>query len=154
MPAPYISFITVSTTLRLYDGNLAGSRRGSHSWAPNFFNCNSEVPKTFVCEIKHLSNLNCFNYIWTICTKLSIFDCWIGNPKSQWFCPSFNIRGFSAYYQTHKDTDYDLFETFIPVSPNVTWGGGSKIGQKSVTYYLNGPLRQNFLKMFETTNFI
>jgi hypothetical protein len=28
-----------------------------------------------------------------------------------------------------------------PVSPNDTWGrGGSKIGQKSVTYYLNGPI--------------
>jgi hypothetical protein len=29
----------------------------------------------------------------------------------------------------------------VPVSPNDTGGegGGSKIGQKSVTYYLNGP---------------
>jgi len=27
-----------------------------------------------------------------------------------------------------------------PVSPNDTGGGGSKIGQKSVTYFLNGPL--------------
>jgi len=28
-----------------------------------------------------------------------------------------------------------------PVSPNDTWGRGvSKIDQKSVTYYLNGPL--------------
>ncbi len=27
-----------------------------------------------------------------------------------------------------------------PVSPNDTCGMGSKIGQKSVTYYLNGPL--------------
>ncbi len=26
------------------------------------------------------------------------------------------------------------------VSPNDTWVRGSKIGQKSVTYYLNGPL--------------
>jgi len=26
-----------------------------------------------------------------------------------------------------------------PVSPNDTWGRGPKIGQKSVTYYLNGP---------------
>jgi len=32
------------------------------------------------------------------------------------------------------------------VSPNDTWGsGGSKIGQKSVTYYLNGPLRHESL---------
>jgi hypothetical protein len=28
----------------------------------------------------------------------------------------------------------------MPVSPNDTWRGGSKIGTKSVTYYLNGPL--------------
>jgi hypothetical protein len=30
----------------------------------------------------------------------------------------------------------------IPGSPNDTWGRGSKIGQKSVTYYLNDPLSQ------------
>ncbi len=28
---------------------------------------------------------------------------------------------------------------------NVTWGGGSEKCQKSVTYYLNGPLLQCFL---------
>jgi len=34
----------------------------------------------------------------------------------------------------------------VPVSPNDTWGrGGSKIGQKSVTYYLNGPLQRNLV---------
>jgi len=30
-----------------------------------------------------------------------------------------------------------------PVSPNETGIGGSKIGQKSVTYYLNGPLKRH-----------
>jgi len=31
-----------------------------------------------------------------------------------------------------------------PVSSNDTGGGGPKIGQKSVTYYLNGPKDQIF----------
>ncbi len=34
------------------------------------------------------------------------------------------------------------------MSPNDSGGGGSKIGQKSVTYYLNGPLFVLFVNIF------
>jgi len=35
----------------------------------------------------------------------------------------------------------------VPVAPNDTWGGGSIIGRKKchVHYYLNGPLRRDYL---------
>ncbi len=39
------------------------------------------------------------------------------------------------------DTPRGGGEGSVPVSPNDTMGRGSKIGQKSVTYYLNGPLK-------------